>query len=117
MDEKRIMKNMCPNYKQIYTDIIDEVYPEKKNNIQINNRIECIETVMDILTFNTLILGSSQQVTESKSRRLRSYDKKSILKILEYQKSNKLNNIATAVHFKISRNTLTKWHRIFKDKF
>ncbi|PWN64636.1 transposase [Chryseobacterium oncorhynchi] len=117
MDEKRIMKNISPDYRQIYTDIIDEVYPEKKGNMQINNKMECIETVMDILTLNTLIFGSSEQITESKSRKLRSYDQNSILKILEYQRKNKLNNITTAIHFKISRNTLTKWHRIFKDKF
>ncbi|WP_228428141.1 helix-turn-helix domain-containing protein [Chryseobacterium oncorhynchi] len=111
------MKNISPDYRQIYTDIIDEVYPEKKGNMQINNKMECIETVMDILTLNTLIFGSSEQITESKSRKLRSYDQNSILKILEYQRKNKLNNITTAIHFKISRNTLTKWHRIFKDKF
>ncbi|MGU3374283.1 helix-turn-helix domain-containing protein [Chryseobacterium sp. M5A1_1a] len=111
------MKNTCPDYRQIYTDIIDEVYPEKKSNLQINNKMECIETVMDILILNTLVFGVSKQLTESKSRKLRSYDKKSVLKILEYQRSNRLNNIATAIHFKMSRNTLTKWHRIYKDKF
>lgn len=111
------MNNTCPDYRQIYTDIIDELYPEKKNNVQINKKMECIETVMDILILNTLIFGVSKQETESKSRKLRSYDKNSILKILEYQRNNKLNNIATAIHFKMSRNTLTKWRRIYKDKF
>jgi hypothetical protein len=33
--------------------------------------------------------------------------------MLDYQKKNKLTNSQLAKHFKLSRNTVTKWKRLF----
>jgi hypothetical protein len=104
---------MGPDYKQIYTDIIKEKYPEKSNDLQIKNRIERIQTVMDILSLNTLVFGQAKAITESNNQKLRSYDEDSVLKILEYQQKNKLSNNKTALHFKMSRNTIAKWKKYY----
>lgn len=104
---------MTPNYKQIYTDIIKEKYPEKMNDARIKNKIGCMNTVMDVLNLNTLIFGQADGHTESKNQKLRSYDKNSILKILDYQQKNNLSNSMTALHFKMSRNTIAKWRKYY----
>lgn len=105
---------MTPDYKQIYTDIIEEKFPEKIDDIKIMRKIERISSAIDIITLNNLIFGKSELLTECGNQKLRSYDHKSIVNILEYQKKNKLNNAETANHFKMSRNTISKWKRIFK---
>lgn len=105
---------MYPNYKLIYTDIINEKYPEKIDNQRIASKIDNLSTVMDILELNKLIFGETHLPTAYKNQRLRSYDENSVLKILDYQKKNKLNNTQVANHFKMSRNTLAKWKNIYK---
>lgn len=105
---------MTPDYKQIYTDIIEEKFPEKIDDIKIMRKIEGISSVIDIITLNKLIFGQPELLMECENQKLRSYDQKSILNILEYQKKNKLNNTETANHFKMSRNTISKWKRVFK---
>lgn len=103
---------MGPDYKQIYTDIIEEKFPEKINDSRIMQKIEGISNVIDIITLNKLIFGEPELLLACGNQKLRSYDQKSILNILEYQKKNKLNNTETANHFKMSRNTISKWKRI-----
>jgi len=47
------------------------------------------------------------------NQKLKSYDKNTILQILDYQKKHHLNNTELALHFKLSRNTVAKWKKIF----
>ncbi|WPO89285.1 helix-turn-helix domain-containing protein [Chryseobacterium sp. HR92] len=110
MDRKEQKINQ-PYYKKIYTDIINNKFPEKTDtceNILSKNKLD----VLDIILLNKLIFG--HQEICSGNQRLRSYDEKTIVKMLEYQKKNKLNNSQLALHFKLSRNTITKWKRNFK---
>ncbi|MBB6371583.1 helix-turn-helix domain-containing protein [Chryseobacterium shigense] len=105
---------MGPDYKQIYTDIVEEKFPDKADDLKIIRKLENINSVMDIITLNKLIFGEAGLLIQSESQKLRSYDRKSIFSILEYQKKNRLNNTETANHFRMSRNTISKWKRIFK---
>lgn len=57
----------------------------------------------------TKIINHQNKYTNKFNQRRKSYSHKSIQKILQYQKDNKLNNAETARHFKMSRNTLKKW--------
>ena len=43
------------------------------------------------------------------------YDIKFILKVINEQKRNSLSNISICNKYKLSRNTLTKWKRIFDE--
>lgn len=111
MAEKNI--NTFPDYRKIYTDIINEKFPEKVKDIKIQEKINNIRSSMDVLELNKLIFRDIEKKTECKSQKLRSYDKDSVLKILNYQKKHKLTNSNVANHFKMSRNTVAKWRRIF----
>ncbi|MCT2406257.1 helix-turn-helix domain-containing protein [Chryseobacterium antibioticum] len=106
------MQKLQPNYKLIYQDIISKKYPRKKS--QCNTILEKEElSILDVLKLNNLIFGSINKEAQVFNQRLRSYNKTTILEILEYQKINKLNNTQIAIQFKLSRNSVSKWKKIF----
>ncbi|QES93950.1 helix-turn-helix domain-containing protein [Empedobacter brevis] len=98
-----------PDYKQIYIDIVEMKFPEK--------RLECIKilekeklSALDVLHLNQIIFG---KITLSKRQKYRAYNKTDIMKILDFQKKHKLNNTQVALHFHLSRNTISKWKKLF----
>lgn len=105
---------MTPDYKQIYSDILQEKFPEKWIDIEVRNKLDTLNSALDVLTFNKLVFGEPEYMVGFNNQRLRSYDKESIVKILRYQKQNRLSNMQISNDFKISRNTITKWKSIFK---
>jgi len=105
---------MIPDYKQIYTDILEEKFPEKLIDAAIRLKLETLDSAFDILKFNQLIFGETEYAVGFNNQRLRSYDQESILRILRYQKQNELTNLQVGKQFKISRNTIAKWKNIFK---
>lgn len=109
------IKRDQPNYKSIYTDIIIKKFPEKK---EIGNFILKKEelSILDIIKINELIYETTDKDTVHFNQSLRSYNKSFVFDILEYQKKNKLNNSQLARHFKLSRNTVTKWKKLFTHK-
>ncbi|WP_227413148.1 helix-turn-helix domain-containing protein [Chryseobacterium culicis] len=103
---------MKPNYKSIYSDILKKQYPHKISECEILLKKKIL-SVVDIIKLNEMIFGKSQNHNYDPNQKYRSYSKADILMILDYQKHNKLNNIQLARHFRLSRNTITKWKRIF----
>lgn len=104
-----IMKKATPNYKRIYTDIMMDKYPEKITEcLHILNKKTL--SVMDIIDLNNRI---SSHNAKKINQQLKSYDRDTIFKILTYQKQHQLNNIETAKHFNLSRNSLQKWKKIY----
>lgn len=103
-----------PNYKQIYTDIIIRKYPEKEDRCAaILAKVEL--TTLDIIKLNEIVFSNSDRQTTTINQQHKSYDKKTILDILNHQQQNKLNNTQLANHFKLSRNTITKWKKIYNN--
>lgn len=101
-----------PNYKMIYEDILEKKYPQKKELCQtILNKIDI--TVLDILTLENLIFGKSNPKSSIINQRHRAYNKFDILQILDYQKEYQLSNSQLAKQFKLSRNSISKWKKIF----
>lgn len=105
-------KNTIPDYKIIYKDILNQKFPNKIE--------ECLPllckrdlSAIDILNINHKIFGNSHGEDKNISHKFRSYNKADILHILDYQKKHKLNNSQLSNHFKLSRNTITKWKKIF----
>ncbi|MDN3695287.1 helix-turn-helix domain-containing protein [Chryseobacterium tructae] len=105
---------MTPDYKQIYSDILQEKFPERWIDIEVRNKLDTLNSALDVLTFNKLVFGEPEYMIGFSNQRLRSYDEESIVKILRYQKQNRLSNMQISNDFKISRNTITKWKSIFK---
>lgn len=99
------MKNR-PNYKNIFNDIIDIKYPHKNNECKIILNKEEL-SISDILKLNSIIFGSNN----IENQKFKSYDRKYIFEILDYQKKNKLNNHELAKLYSISRNTIAAWKK------
>ncbi|MBE4948459.1 helix-turn-helix domain-containing protein [Chryseobacterium culicis] len=100
-----------PDYKKIYEDILVK-YPTKKEQCE-TILSKTVFSVKDVITINNIIFPKADQETQFANQRHRSYDKTSILEILDYQTKNKLNNSELARHFKLSRNTVAKWKKQF----
>ncbi|RLJ33828.1 hypothetical protein CLU97_3316 [Chryseobacterium sp. 7] len=105
-----------PNYKNIYRDIILEKFPEKKDISKSILKKEEL-SILDIIKLNELISENSDKETAHFNQTLRSYDQSCIFEILDYQKKNKLNNTQLAQHFKLSRNTVAKWKKLFTSTY
>lgn len=109
------MEKSNPDYHRIYSDIINKKHPEKKEECKAFLSKKEL-SVLDIIELNTKIFGLPDRSTETFNQKHRSYDTSAILKILAHQKTNKLNNTELAQHFKLSRNTVTKWKKLFPEK-
>ncbi|KFC19603.1 transposase [Chryseobacterium sp. FH1] len=110
MDTKT--QRVKPDYKLIYSDILQSKYPEKIYSCKAILRKDNLST-LEVIKLNKLIFGVSDERSKE-NQRYRAYDKTAIINILEYQKTNKLNNTELACHFRLSRNTITKWKKFFK---
>ncbi|MFP3595564.1 helix-turn-helix domain-containing protein [Chryseobacterium sp. SIMBA_029] len=110
MDKQIQKKELKPDYKRIYNDLIDRKYPEKREEFKSLLEKDAL-SVLDVIKLNQKIFGKASHVILN--QRHRSYDKKAVLQILDYQKKNKLNNNQVALEFKMSRNTIAKWKKIF----
>lgn len=101
-----------PNYNLIFIDIIKIKFPEKQ--CLLKYLLENKElTTFDILEINRKLFSDSAIDSTSINPKFKSYHKTDILKILEYQKINKINNTELATQFNISRNTISKWRKLF----
>jgi len=108
-----IEKNQ-PNYKKIYMDILHKKYPEKAESCELILAKKVL-TGADIIELNERIFGKgSSGIRENQKHK--SYSEKDILHILKYQKEYKMNNSEISSHFKMSRNTITKWRKIYCHK-
>ncbi len=109
MDHKtQRIKKEGPDFRLIYSDIIHKEKPENMAEYQELLTKKHL-SVIDILELNKKIFGGSEKA----SQKYRSYNKSDILHILKYQKKNNLNNIQLAKHFKLSRNSVARWKKMF----
>ncbi|WP_288376913.1 helix-turn-helix domain-containing protein [uncultured Chryseobacterium sp.] len=104
------MKN-TPNYKKIYSDMISMKYPEKIISCEKFLKKSSFSQ-MDVIVLNSIITENSSDLF-STNQRLKSYDQLSIIKMLDYQKKHGISNIQLAKHFKTSRNSISKWKKMF----
>lgn len=103
---------MKPNYKNIYTDILLKKFPHKQQAcLSILNKTDLSD--LDVIELNKMIFGKKSQETERQNQKYRSYNKTTILEILDYKIKNNLNDSQLASHFKLSRNTVSKWKKMF----
>lgn len=110
MDKQVQIINTGPDYKRIYHDFIESKCPDKLKYVKQYLSKEKM-SLSDVLKINDIIFFDRL----SQNQKFKSYDKQTIFEILDYQKKHKLNNSQLAKHFKLSRNTVTKWKRIFLE--
>lgn len=112
MVEKTSKKVTGPNYSRIYRDLIEKKFPEKLHEYKVilsNDNL----TFFEIVRLNELLFGKKNKEQEFQSQRYKAYDKQTILRIIRYQRQNKLNDQEIAVRFKLSRNTIRGWKKVF----
>lgn len=101
-----------PDYNRIYLDLINRKFPDRRKEL-IPLLDKEIKNSLELITLNNLIFNYQKKDVMAFNQRLRSYDEISIKKILKYQKMNQLTNQQVANQFKISRNTIAKWKKLF----
>lgn len=106
------MENNRPNYIKIFEDIIANKCPERRAEFSLYLNKETL-SIIDVIKLNNKIFGISDKETSDFNQKHRSYDTQAILEMLNYQKQQNLNNVQLANHFKLSRNTVSKWRRLY----
>lgn len=106
---------MRPNYSKIYHDILQIEYPEKLKDPKIKALLKKLNTAEDILNFNDKVFKQSKESLKN-NQQLRTYDKKTVLKLLQYQKKHDLSISHMSREYKISRTTLSRWKKMFKEE-
>lgn len=101
-----------PNYKAIYLDLIRKKHPSKLKDFEPYLRKGSFSS-LDVIQVNELLFSKRCKKIKQFDQQLRSYKEIDIIEILEYQKRNHLNNIQLAQKFKLSRNTVSKWKKLY----
>lgn len=108
-----MIKMERPDYNRIYLDILKIKFPEmlpEYEKLLIDGKEL---SVLEVVKLNEAIFGTRSKVEQRQNQKYKSYDKTTIIQILEYQKSNRLNNTQLAACFRLSRNTVTAWKKLF----
>lgn len=116
--KKQKLKNKenRPLYHKIYTDMIRDKYPDREENCRdyLNKKNW---TALDVIRVNMILFSKKQGHKEILSgQRHRAYDEESIKQMLQDQKENMLNNKELSTKYKLSRNTVAKWKKIFGEE-
>lgn len=102
-----------PNYNKIYSDLIENKFPERKEDF-LPLLLKDELTTLDIIRINSSLFGTKDKESKAFDQMHRIYDQSTIIQILEYQKKNSLSNTQLANHFSLSRNTVAEWKKKFK---
>lgn len=68
----------------------------------------------DVKKINKILFPNSKKDVLKFNQQHNAYDQNSILSILKYQKENKLNNTQVAMFFKLSRNSVARWRKLYE---
>jgi response regulator of citrate/malate metabolism len=107
---------MRPNYTKIYQDMLKAKDPEKLKDPKIQRLIKNLKTTEDVLNFNDLVFKQSRESSQN-NQKLKTYDKKTMLKLLEYQQKHNLSTNYMSKKYKISRTTIAKWKKTFEEEY
>lgn len=103
---------MRPNYRKIFEDMILKRFPERRDELSQYLVTDNL-TDINVIDLNQKLFGKSKDDTFNFNQKHRSYDKDTIFQILDYQRKENLNNIQVAKYFGLSRNTISKWKKLF----
>ncbi len=106
---------MRPNYKKIYHDMLKLEHPEKLKDPKIRELLDKLHTTEDVLNFNEKIFEQSKE-SEKNNQRLKTYDKKTMFKLLQYQQKHGFSTSYMSRKYKISRTTISNWKKTFEEE-
>jgi len=100
-----------PDFRKIFHEMA------QKNNLSDSKLKEILSqkewNSLDVIKMNEKLFGKVSLSDLSFNQSHRAYDESSIMEILNYQKEYGLNNTELIKIFKISRNTIVKWQKLF----
>lgn len=103
------VQNITPDYRKIFRDILTEKFPEIKGKYDsILNKEQLV--ALDVIFLNNDIFSNSKYF---KGGKYRSYKENDIIQILNFQLQFELTNTELAKRFNLSRNSVTKWKKLF----
>ncbi|MDC8106752.1 MULTISPECIES: helix-turn-helix domain-containing protein [Chryseobacterium] len=106
---------MRPNYSKIYHDMLRLEHPDKLEEPKIKELLKRLNTSDDVLKFNERIFEQSKESSKN-NQKLKTYDKKTMLKLLQYQKKHGFSTSYMSKKYKISRTTIAKWKKNFEEE-
>lgn len=106
---------MRPNYTKIYEDMLKQDYPDKLKDPKIVTLLKKLNTTEDVLKFNDKLFEQSRE-SQQNNQKLKTYDKKTMIKLLQYQKKHEFSTSYMSRKYKISRTTLAKWKKMFEEE-
>lgn len=99
-----------PNYAKLYLDMAAYYNIALSTDLQL--AISKMVNTVDVLRVNKTIFQSSAYSLQQGN----AYQEADVLQILKFKREYKLSNSATALHFKMSRNTISRWEKLYGAK-
>ncbi|MXS72429.1 helix-turn-helix domain-containing protein [Flavobacteriaceae bacterium W22] len=106
---------MRPNYNKIYQDLLKMQYPEKLECPKVREQLTRLDSTEEILKLNEKLFKPTKETAKT-NQQLKTYDKKTMLKLLSYQKKHDLSTSFMSRKYKISRTTFSKWKKILEEE-
>jgi hypothetical protein len=106
---------MKPNYNRIYQDLLQKQYPEKLECPKIREQLDKLDSTEEILKLNEKLFKQSKETSKT-NQQLKTYDKKTMMKFLNYQKKHDLSTSFMSRKYNISRTTFSKWKKILEEE-
>lgn len=106
---------MRPNYNKIYQDMLKLEYPDKLKEPKIKELLKKLNTSEDVLKLNEKLFEQSKESSQN-NQKLKTYDKKTMLKLLQYQKKHGFSTSYMSKKYRISRTTIAKWKKNFEEE-
>lgn len=90
-------------------------HPEKLECPKVREQLEKLDSTEEILKLNERLFKQSKETAKT-NQQLKTYDKKTMLKLLNYQKKHDLSTSFMSRKYNISRTTFSKWKKILEEE-
>jgi|SRR5690606_20077126 len=100
-----------PDFGRIFRELAAKENISAEQQKQLFSRKEWNN--LDVIQANEQLFRRQSKENLAFNQKHKAYDEESIKEILEYQRKHKLNNAEITRMFKLSRNTIAKWHKVF----
>jgi response regulator of citrate/malate metabolism len=106
---------MRPNYNRIYQDLLQQQHPEKLKCPKIREQLCKLDSTEDILKLNEKLFKQNKETSKT-NQQLKTYDKKTMMKLLNYQKKHGFSTSFMSTKYNISRTTFAKWRKLLEEE-
>ncbi|MEG1590364.1 helix-turn-helix domain-containing protein [Chryseobacterium sp.] len=106
---------MRPNYNRIYQDLLQQHYPEKLECPKIKEHLDRLDSTEEILKLNQRLFKQNKETSKT-NQQLKTYDKKTMMKLLAYQKKHDFSTSFMSRKYNISRTTFSKWKKTLEQE-